>query len=203
MCIRDSLKLVEPIFNIGYFSFVEKVLRCICHNCGRLKYFKTEEQREKFNEVIKIKSASKRLRELTKLLLNVNKCALHDEKGDKFGCGSTIPTKITVKDKMMVMVVDKAVKRQGEMEYSALKVKAIFDKIPDEDRRLLGFTATKPSDMIISILAISPPQVRPSIELGPEKRAEDDITNAYCRIVVLNNRLKEGLDSHAKRETLR
>ncbi len=55
---------------------------------------------------------------------------------------------------------------------------------------MLGFTISKPVDLLISILAVAPPQVRPSVELGPEKRAEDDITNAYCRIVALNNQIK-------------
>ena len=80
------------------------------------------------------------------------------------------------------------------MEYSALKVRSIFEKIDPSARKLLGFTVSKPSDFMISTLVVAPPQVRTSVELGPEKRAEDDITNAYARIVELNNQIKQGVD---------
>lgn len=99
---------------------------------------------------------------------------------------------------MRLFVID----RQGtsgnqEVEYSALRVKTILEKISEQEKKLLGFTVTKPTDLLISILAIAPPQVRPSVELGPEKRAEDDITNAYSRIVALNGRLNE-MDSYER-----
>lgn len=51
----------------------------------------------------------------------------------------------------------------------------------------MGFTKSKPMDLLISSLAVAPPQIRPSIEMNPEKRAEDDITLTYARIVALNN----------------
>lgn len=77
-------------------------------------------------------------------------------------------------------------------------MKIIFDKIKLGTRNALGFTVTKPSDLLISILAIAPPQIRTSIELGPEKRAEDDITNVYSKIIKLNNEIKHGIDSAKK-----
>ena len=62
---------------------------------------------------------------------------------------------------------------------------------------------TKPSDLLISVLAIAPPQIRTSVELGPEKRAEDDITNVYSKIIRLNNEIKQGLDSYKKNINVR
>lgn len=40
-------------------------------------------------------------------------------------------------------------------------------------------------------MAVAPPQIRPSIEMNPEKRAEDDITSAYVRVVSMNNEMKK------------
>jgi DNA-directed RNA polymerase beta' subunit len=57
----------------------------------------------------------------------------------------------------------------------------------EADCKLLGFIRSKPVDLLISTLAVAPPQIRPSIEMNPEKRAEDDITQAYVRIVGINN----------------
>ncbi len=73
-----------------------------------------------------------------------------------------------------------------------------MEKIPPEDARILGFIETKPAHLIISVLAVAPPQIRPSVELGPEKRAEDDITNAYAKIVYLNKTILAGCDNFEK-----
>jgi len=71
------------------------------------------------------------------------------------------------------------------------------------NKSALGFTVTKPSDLLISVLAVAPPQIRTSIELGPEKRAEDDITNVYSKIIRLNNEIKQGLDNYKKNINLK
>ena len=39
---------------------------------------------------------------------------------------------------------------------------------------------------MIRSLAVPPPQIRPSIEMNPERKAEDDITTAYVKIIDLN-----------------
>lgn len=31
------IKLPEPIYHYGFMKFVEKVLKCICYNCGKLR----------------------------------------------------------------------------------------------------------------------------------------------------------------------
>ena len=65
-------------------------------------------------------------------------------------------------------------------------------KISKDSALILGFKTTRPIDLLITTLAVAPPQIRPSIEMNPEKRAEDDITAAYVRIISLNNELKNG-----------
>lgn len=50
---------------------------------------------------------------------------------------------------------------------SGKEVETIFSKITEEDAKLLGFTKSRPVDLLISTLAVAPPQVRPSIEMNP------------------------------------
>ena len=45
---------------------------------------------------------------------------------------------------------------------------------------------------MIKILAVPPPQIRPSIEMNPEKKAEDDITTAYVKILNINQEIDRG-----------
>ena len=127
--------------------------------------------------------------------------------GDANGCGASIPTKIrVVNHKIMVeerttqVVMDensgKELKaRKKELAYTALRVRNIFKAMKPEHCKILGFTRSKPVDLIISTLAVAPPQIRPSIEMNPEKKAEDEITSAYVRIVSINNELKSHADS--------
>lgn len=53
--------------------------------------------------------------------------------------------------------------KKKEVQYTAQKVRNIFSKMSHEDCKLLGFTITKPIDLLISTLAVAPPQIRPSI----------------------------------------
>ena len=67
--------------------------------------------------------------------------------------------------------MDKASKKKKENYYSAARTRNIFNKITPSDAKLLGFTVTKPVDLLIETLAVAPPQIRPSIEMNPEKKA--------------------------------
>jgi DNA-directed RNA polymerase beta' subunit len=33
------IRLVEPVFHYGFMEYVEKILKCICHHCSKLKLF--------------------------------------------------------------------------------------------------------------------------------------------------------------------
>lgn len=55
----------------------------------------------------------------------------------------------------------------------------------------MGFTDSKPVDLLLTQLLVCPPQVRPSIEMNAEKRAEDAITSVYNRVLAFNNELKK------------
>ena len=64
--------------------------------------------------------------------------------------------------------IDKGEKpKKKEITYMATRVRNIFSKIAAYDYKLLGFTVTKPLDLLIESLAVAPPQIRPSIEMNP------------------------------------
>ena len=62
----------------------------------------------------------------------------------------------------------------------------ILKRISDEDARKLGFDPqfTRPDWMVITVLPVPPPQVRPSIQMeGAGGRGEDDLTVKLMDIV--------------------
>jgi DNA-directed RNA polymerase beta' subunit len=51
--------------------------------------------------------------------------------------------------------------------YDSRKVFKILSGISKEDAKVLGFTKSKPVNLMIETLAVAPPQIRPSIEMNP------------------------------------
>ena len=64
----------------------------------------------------------------------------------------------------------------------------MLKRIDDETVQLLGMNAffSRPENMIIKVLIVAPPQVRPSIELSSTARSEDDLTHMYQSILSTN-----------------
>lgn len=87
----------------------------------------------------------------------------------------------------------------------------LFRKIPAHDLVTLGLSATEahPSWMILTVLPVPPPPVRPSIAVdGGAMRGEDDLTYKLAEIIRTNMSLRkyeeEGAPAHviAEFETL-
>jgi DNA-directed RNA polymerase subunit A' len=62
------------------------------------------------------------------------------------------------------------------------KALKILSKISPEHAKLMGFGANNPSWMIWTVLPIVPPSERPSIQLSPQRKGEDDLTCAAFAI---------------------
>lgn len=54
---------------------------------------------------------------------------------------------------------------------------------------ILGFTRTKPIDLIIETVLVGPPQIRPIVYIRNESAFQDEITRAYSTIVRKNKQL--------------
>jgi DNA-directed RNA polymerase II subunit RPB1 len=166
-------------------------------------------QQDKFNRLKHIAQPTKRLNELAKLLAPISRCTAQEYEKDSGsetyvgGCGATIPTKVALRNHRIIIdekqeVTGDQTKKKKETTYTALRVRNIFNKISVADCKILGFTVTKPVDLLIETLAVAPPQIRPSIEMNPEKKAEDEITSAYVRIVSINNELKSQVEANQR-----
>lgn len=59
----------------------------------------------------------------------------------------------------------------------------MLDKIDQHDAMMMGFTDSKPVDLLIWSLLVCPPQLRPVVDMNPEKRTEDSMTIYYNQIL--------------------
>lgn len=68
-------------------------------------------------------------------------------------------------------------------QYTKIKVHEIFKNISDDDMKILGLNPqySRPDWLVITVLPVPPPHVRPSVALDSSARSEDDITHQLVR----------------------
>jgi len=76
-------------------------------------------------------------------------------------------------------------KQSDKLLMTPEKVLCILQAISDEDVALLGLDPifARPDWMIIQVLPVPPPYVRPSVAFNSTNRSEDDLTNKLMQIV--------------------
>ena len=80
----------------------------------------------------------------------------------------------------------------------------IFKRITDDDCRFLGFNPKlcRPEWLILTVLPVPPPCVRPAAIHDNDLRAEDDLTHLLNNIVKTNNKLKTKIKENADKKTI-
>jgi DNA-directed RNA polymerase subunit B len=77
---------------------------------------------------------------------------------------------------------------------SPLGIRERFEKIPDEDLKLLGIKGGRPEWLMVTLLPVPPVTMRPSITLETGERSEDDLTHKLVDIIRINQRLRENIE---------
>ncbi|MCP4294250.1 MAG: hypothetical protein GY786_01440 [Proteobacteria bacterium] len=77
--------------------------------------------------------------------------------------------------------------------FRASEVYDIFKNISDETIEILGLDPvfSRPEFMLIKLLIVVPPAVRPAIEMSASAWSEDDLTHLYKTILATNLKLKD------------
>lgn len=189
------IELNKPMFHVGYIGKIKKVLECICFYCSKIKKSKVKDEievRENTNKLVN------RLK-LNKVWENNKSKTLCDH------CNNKQP--LIKKEGLVLYVYMKGEENsEGKVMLTGEKVNSIFKKIEEEDIYKLGFDSkfSRPEWMIITVLPVCPPCVRPSIAIEGVLRGEDDLTYKYSDIIKSNQNLKkyeeEGAPSHVIRD---
>jgi DNA-directed RNA polymerase II subunit RPB1 len=125
------------------------------------------------------------------------------------------PTKEDKKDKKGTTVANKKTKNVSEEEdvkdggekqqkedgvepdaslFTAERALTVLEKITNHDAKLLGFkhpTRCKPAWMVMTVIPLPPPTVRPSVLMEASKPSEDDLTFKLAEIIKANNNAKK------------
>jgi DNA-directed RNA polymerase subunit A' len=88
---------------------------------------------------------------------------------------------------------------ENDKRISPVEIRTRLEKIPDDDLKLFGLNAdyVRPEWMVLTVMAIPPVTMRPSITLENGERSEDDLTHKLGDIVRINQRLFENINAGA------
>lgn len=180
------IELARPIMHIKFISVLLSILRGTCRECGRVlipknKIDKCMKELDKIEEEMGMESRRGMIKEIITNLKTIGKCPWCKAKQGKISLDK--PTTFIENDKRM----------------SPIEIRSRLERVPDEDCRVFGINAAvaRPEWMVLTVLAIPPVTMRPSITLESGERSEDDLTHKLGDIVRINQRLFENINAGA------
>jgi DNA-directed RNA polymerase II subunit RPB1 len=190
-------RLGRPVYYIQFLPMILNVLSCICVSCSKLLVDKD------MRHSVRSKKGEARWKELMEVSSNISRCGQETEDG----CGSRQPDRYKREGIARIVaewdavetkdVKHESMKQPLEVEY----VQRLFRRITDEDVSFMGFNPRwcRPDWMICSVLAIPPPQVRPSVVQENNQRSEDDLTHKLFEIIKTNKMLLAKMEAEGSK----
>jgi len=205
------ITLAEPVFHMGFLSFIKKILSCICLRCSKLLIYKNEKE---ITEMLKNKTGKARFAEIRNIVKNVTYC----QKAN-YGCGAIV-SKIRSEIKKSTGAISlyyvysetslaNLPKEEGGMEgkkklRQTLTPDLVYDilkNISDDDCLIMGIDPKKsrPESMIQKVFPVPPVPVRPSVKADfiGSGTMEDDLTHKLADIIKANIRIARHKESES------
>ncbi|XP_071725233.1 LOW QUALITY PROTEIN: DNA-directed RNA polymerase III subunit 1-like [Rutidosis leptorrhynchoides] len=202
------LYLALPVFNVGYFSTILDVLKCICKSCART-LLDDKLRLDYLKKMRNPKIEHQRKFEMMKTI--VKKCS-QMASGSALRCSrcGAINTMVKKAPLMLGILHDHSKIDETLKEYRAaishtkecngsitihshllnpVKVLSLFKRIPDEDCELL-YLSDRPEKMIITNIAVPPIAIRPSVIIDDKMSNENDSTERLKLIIHANSSLQ-------------
>ena len=196
-----SIELARPVIHVGFIKEIKMLLECTCQKCGRLLISESrlEEIRNSFSvSDLNDKDAENQMELVRKMI--------RDKIVKEASANDTCPYDDCIEDgqktKQVKIKLDKPttfreVKTNNKLSPDVIRER--LERIPDDVLRLLGMDpeTCRPEWMVLTVLAVPPVTVRPSITLDTGDRSEDDLTHKLVDVLRINERLRENRDSGA------
>lgn len=180
------IELARPVIHISFITIVYNLLRCTCGSCGHILISKADVRKikEDLDKIEQKQGLIARMELIKKVIFDLKtiaKCPHCEAKQKKIKLEK--PTTFL----------------EGDKRLNPIDVRARLEKIPDVDLPLFGINPkfARPEWLILTILAIPPVTMRPSITLQSGERSEDDLTHKLGDIVRINQRLFENINAGA------
>ena len=156
------IELARPVIHIKFVNLILNMLMSTCRECGRVlipanKISKAKDELDGIEAESGIEQRREHIRKIISNLKTVNKCPHCSAKQQKISLEK--PTTYL----------------ENEKRLSPIEIRVRLEKIPDDDVFLCGMHPqyVRPEWMILTVLAIPPVTMRPSITLESGERSED------------------------------
>ncbi len=177
--------LEEMIYHPQFIEMTYKILKSVCYNCSKLLI-----SPDRLPYILSIKNKEKRLGEISQSASF--RCGFDEDPG----CSCKQPK---YRQRKMDITIKTTDDNEGDNDEDSNRVLPasdayrILSEIKDETIEILGMDKnfSRPKDLILSQLIVSPPSARPSIQMSSTARAEDDLTHLYQSILSTNLELKK------------
>ena len=221
------IELAMPVYHVGFIDDVVRILRCVCFHCSRLLADKNDHKAHRALDIRDPATRMRAIHDLcrgkkrcepgdastmTEFLQSVDleKQVPGEEGTDGInagptGCGGMLPTFVRKELSIEMTFPDgmEDVPGNGDRKQrlSAKRAYEILRNISDADAQKLGLNPmyARPEWLLVSVLPVPPPHVRPSVEQDG-KRAEDDLTHVLSSIIknniTLENCIAKGEPNH-------
>ncbi|KAI8216007.1 DNA-directed RNA polymerase II subunit RPB1 [Colletotrichum sp. SAR 10_77] len=208
------IELAKPVYHPGFIKKVKKVLEIVCHNCSKvladrsdpefLQAVNTRDPKVRFNRIWNICKKKTRCENETKEVKNDDgeySLGMKQAPVNHGGCGNIQPR---VRHKALQLIAkyessgEDGVKKKEEPQITPEMAHNILRRISDDDLRDMGLNLeyARPEWMIVTVLPVPPPPVRPSISMdgtGQGLRNEDDLTYKLGDIIRANSNVKQAI----------
>jgi DNA-directed RNA polymerase II subunit RPB1 len=212
------VELYKPIFNMQYDGEILKILKCFCISCSRILVNINNPQIKHILSTTKgnnMERFEKMFKFITGKVMSskLKVCGAKENRGDgsifdNGGCGAVQPNKYTnnIRNPAYFSIIaewkyenENGAEQETKQVLSADIVLAIFKRISEEHAMSIGQSPRwcMPSWLIITVLPVVPPCVRPSVRQYNNQRSEDDLTHCYNEIIKYNNMLKNEIAKNA------
>lgn len=193
------IELAKPVYHHGFIGYVLKVLRCVCYHCSALLL---DPENPVFLSSLNEPNRAKRLAKILSSCKPSKTCPIGAD--GMSGCGGSQPSfrldviKIMGEFDASTELDDTQDRKFNLLAESTLN---ILRRITDDTCRKLGFDPkyARPEWMIVTVLPVAPPHVRPSVMKSTSDESHDDLTYKYGDIVGANEDLKR-MESEGKPE---
>ena len=187
-------ELAKPVFHIGFIAKIKKVCESVCMHCGKLLL---DESNPQMAQAIKIRDPKKRFNAVwtlckAKMVCEADTAEEEANQTGRGGCGHTQPT--VRRDGLKLWGSWKQNKNYEDSEQperrllTPSEILSVFRHISPEDCYRLGFNEdyARPEWMLVTVLPVPPPPVRPSIAFNDTARGEDDLTFKLADVIKAN-----------------
>jgi DNA-directed RNA polymerase subunit A' len=178
------IDLAMPVIHVGFTKIIKNLLRSTCKACGRVllpeeQIAQLKTQRQNAQDMGRYEDFVK---EVVKQASKPQEACPH--------CGDA-PKKVDFEKPTTF--------REDGHKLTPVDVREWLEKIPDEDLPLVGVNpvVARPEWMVLTVLAVPPVTMRPSITLESGERSEDDLTHKLVDVLRINQRLQENRDAGA------